>query len=72
MILRIWHRVKHDDYEVTERETRSPVSDVDAIRKDCGFWAGKAFIPWQSITYIQEISEDAGTRQAGKNQRTKR
>lgn len=52
-VLRIWHKVKHDDYTVTERVTRAPLSDIDAIRKYGGFWHDDMFIPWHSISYIE-------------------
>jgi len=57
-ILRIWHKVKHDDFTVTERPTFAPRSDVETMRNYGGFWSVDAFIPWHSISYI-EVREAA-------------
>jgi hypothetical protein len=57
-ILRIWHKLKHNDYTVTERTTAAPISDVETIRIAGGFWTeAHQFVPWHSISCIEESEQ---------------
>jgi len=58
-VLSIWHRIKHDDYQVTEIALRRAEPEVwidDAI-KTGGFYrnedGSRSFVPWHSVSYIE-------------------
>jgi hypothetical protein len=63
--LKIWHRVRHDDFEVTEIPLASLVGDEERIEEahDAGGFilAGpdglpSAFIPWHSVSWIEIVT----------------
>ena len=56
--LKIWHKVKHDDYCVSEvyHQTHFETRIADLVRQG-GFYMGAQFIPYHSISYIEIIEE---------------
>jgi hypothetical protein len=54
MIIKVWHKVKHDDYGVSEVDTNMSIRKFSsALAEDGGLWHNNSFIPWHSISYIE-------------------
>lgn len=58
MTVKIWHKVRHDDANVSEID--APLyfgAFVRQIRKNEGIQIGHTFVPWHSITWIESEGE---------------
>lgn len=57
--LKLWFKIRHEDYDVLELEWADNTSageKVRRIQKDGGLWYDMSFIPYHSITSIEIVS----------------
>lgn len=62
--LKIWHKVKHEDFTVTTKTVKDPKVWVAECHNQGGFWSvveyqeSECFIPWNSISFIGIAEEE--------------
>jgi hypothetical protein len=57
--VKIWHCVKHDDFNVTEMEYDGPFGEyLHNLYGSGGLRVGEVFIPWHRINYIESTPDD--------------